>query len=387
MANVNIDVGEGSLLVYKEIDFDFAFNISAPIETEEDLTIKEYIFEYSRDMITKSEYIVKHLKKDWIRVDNFEVDENELNKILNVNGIPKAKFKYKVEFLNTSGQVIQVLKDYSTNYISINEPLTDTITVPISLITTSVNTYNIRVTILFESGQSISQNKEIVLYNEKPTIISTVENNTLFIQIGDEDNDLVRYNVYMNGKKIYPEDVDFTGFEPPSSNTIKLKSTDIKINELNKIIINAEDKWGETNNFTYEFTGEYVGLLFTDEKGEYYSTDIGDILKRLNFGQLFAGSMSDIKKVTILNNIGVDIQNLEIIISPELKPNKLTVFYGFNIYSLIEDTQQLVKKEIIKNKETVDLYLRIYPDIEFEYRNAKFEIKAQAQPVLGGGVL
>ena len=387
MANVNIDVGEGSLLVYKEIDFDFAFNISVPIETEEDLTIKEYIFEYSRDMITKSEYIVKHLKKDWIRVDNFEVNENELNKILNVNGIPKAKFKYKVEFLNTSGQVIQVLKDYSTNYISINEPLTDTITVPISLITTSVNTYNISVTILFESGQSISQNKEIVLYNEKPTIISTVENNTLFIQIGDEDNDLVRYNVYMNGKKIYPEDVDFTGFEPPSSNTIKLKSTDIKINELNKIIINAEDKWGETNNFTYEFTGEYVGLLFTDEKGEYYSTDIGDILKRLNFGQLFAGSMSDIKKVTILNNIGVDIQNLEIIISPELKPNKLTVFYGFNIYSLIEDTQQLVKKEIIKNKETVDLYLRIYPDIEFEYRNAKFEIKAQAQPVLGGGVL
>jgi len=387
MANVNIDVGEGSLLVYKGIDFDFAFNISVPIETEEDLTIKEYIFEYSRDMITKSEYIVKHLKKDWIRVDNFEVDENELNKILNVNGIPKAKFKYKVEFLSTSGQVIQVLKDYPTNYISINEPLTDTITVPISLITTSVNTYNIRVTILFESGQSISQNKEIVLYNEKPTIISTVENNTLFIQIGDEDNDLVRYNVYMNGKKIYPEDVDFTGFEPPSSNTIKLKSTDIKINELNKIIINAEDKWGETNNFTYEFTGKYVGLLFTDEKGEYYSTDIGDILKRLNFGQLFAGSMSDIKKVTILNNIGVDIQNLEIIISPELKPNKLTVFYGFNIYSLIEDTQQLVKKEIIKNKETVDLYLRIYPDIEFEYRNAKFEIKAQAQPVLGGGVL
>lgn len=387
MANVNIDVGEGSLLVYKGIDFDFAFNISVPIETEEDLTIKEYIFEYSRDMTTKSEYIVKHLKKDWIRVDNFEVNENELNKILNVNGIPKAKFKYKVEFLNTSGQVIQVLKDYSTNYISINEPLTDTITVPISLITTSVNTYNISVTILFESGQSISQNKEIVLYNEKPTIIGTVENNTLFIQIGDEDNDLVRYNVYMNGKKIYPEDVDFTGFEPPSSNTIKLKSTDIKINELNKIVVNAEDKWGETNNFTYEFTGEYIGLLFTDEKGEYYSTDIGDILKRLNFGQLFAGSMSDIKKVTILNNIGVDIQNLEIIISPELKPNKLTVFYGFNIYSLIEDTQQLVKKEIIKNKETVDLYLRIYPDIEFEYRDAKFEIKAQAQPVLGGGVL
>ena len=123
MANVNIDVGEGSLLVYKGIDFDFAFNISVPMETEDDLTIKEYMFEHSRDMITKSEYMVKHLKKDWIRVDNFEVDENELNKILNVNGIPKAKFKYKVEFLNTSGQVIQVLKDYSTNYISINDEL------------------------------------------------------------------------------------------------------------------------------------------------------------------------------------------------------------------------------------------------------------------------
>lgn len=382
MANVNIDVGEGSLLVYKGIDFDFAFNISVPIETEEDLTTKEYLFNHVRDMETKSEFLVRHLKKDWIRVDSFEIGENETSKILNITGIPKAKFKYKVEFLNTNGEVIQVLKDYSTDYISLEEPLTDTIKVPISLITTSVNTYNISVTVLFENKQTVSQNKEVILYNKKPTIIGTVENNTLFMQIGDEENDLVKYNVYMNGKKIYPQDTDFTGFEPPSSNVIKLKSTDIKINQLNTITIKAEDNWGETNSFTYEFIGEYIGLLFMDEKGEYYSTDIGDILKRLNFGQIFAGSMSDIKKVTILNNMGVDIKDLEIIITPESKPNKLTVFYGFDIYSLVEDTQQLIKNEIIKNKETVDLYLRIYPDIEFEYRNAKFEIKAQAQPVL-----
>ena len=382
MANVNIDVGEGSLLVYKGIDFDFTFDISVPIETEEDLTTKEYLFNHVRDMETKSEFLVRHLKKDWIRVDSFEIGENETSKTLNITGIPKAKFKYKIEFLNTNGEVIQVLKDYSTDYISLEEPLTDTIKVPISLITTSVNTYNISVTVLFENKQTVSQNKEVILYNKKPTIIGTVENNTLFMQIGDEENDLVKYNVYMNGEKIYPEDADFTGFEPPSSNVIKLKSTDIKINQLNTITIKAEDNWGETNSFTYEFIGEYIGLLFMDEKGEYYSTDIGDILKRLNFGQIFAGSMSDIKKVTILNNMGVDIKDLEIIITPESKPNKLTVFYGFDIYSLVEDTQQLIKNEVVKNKETVDLYLRIYPDIEFEYRNAKFEIKAQAQPVL-----
>lgn len=382
MANVNIDVGEGSLLVYKGIDFDFTFNISVPIETEEDLTTKEYLFNHVRDMETKSEFLVRHLKKDWIRVDSFEIGENETSKTLNITGIPKAKFKYKIEFLNTNGEVIQVLKDYSADYISLEEPLTDTIKVPISLITTSVNTYNISVTVLFENKQTVSQNKEVILYNKKPTIIGIVENNTLFMQIGDEENDLVKYNVYMNGKKIYPEDADFTGFEPPSSNVIKLKSTDVKINQLNTITIKAEDNWGETNSFTYEFIGEYIGLLFMDEKGEYYSTDIGDILKRLNFGQIFAGSMSDIKKVTILNNMGVDIKDLEIIITPESKPNKLTVFYGFDIYSLVEDTQQLKKNEVVKNKETVDLYLRIYPDIEFEYRNAKFEIKAQAQPVL-----
>lgn len=382
MANVNIDVGEGSLLVYKGIDFDFTFNISVPIETEEDLTTKEYLFNHVRDMETKSEFLVRHLKKDWIRVDSFEIGENETSKILNITGIPKAKFKYKVEFLNTNGEVIQVLKDYSTDYISLEEPLTDTIKVPISLITTSVNTYNISVTVLFENKQTVSQNKEVVLYNKKPTIIGTVENNTLFIQIGDEENDLVKYNVYMNGEKIYPQDADFTGFEPPSSNTIKLKSTDIKINQLNTITINVEDNWGETNSFTYEFIGEYIGLLFMDEKGEYYSTDIGDILKRLNFGQIFAGSMSDIKKVIVVNNMGVDIKDLEIVITPESKPNKLTVFYGFDAYSLVEDTQQLIKNEVVKNKGTVDLYLRIYPDIEFEYRNAKFEIKAQAQPVL-----
>ncbi|WP_125154426.1 hypothetical protein [Clostridium rectalis] len=378
MANVNINVGKGSLLVYKGIDFDFTFELEPPVESEDDLTTKKYKLDFYEDLQNNEVYKTSLFKKDWIRVDKIQ---NEQDGYLSITGIPKAKLKYKVELLNIKGEVIKTIKECQSKYISIEQKLTEKVLVPINLITTSTNSYNIIITVSFENHQIQSFSKEVILYNQAPTIIGKVNGDKLFVQIGDEANDLVKYNVFLNNNKIFPKDSEYTGYEPPLNNIIKLKSKDIIIRERNKIEINAIDNWGEKNTFIYEFIGEHIGLLFTDEKGDYYSTDIGEILKRLNFGQIVAGHLSDIKKVMIENNTGVDIKNLKISITPEKKPEKLTVFYGFESYTLIESDEELTNNNIIKNKDKVELFLRIYPDVEFEYRRAKFEIKAEAHPV------
>lgn len=392
MDNFNIEVGEGSLLVKKGEDFDFNFSIQLlqneisdtekDTEKEKDMEkeksqkeiTQEYKMNLNNDMI-EDEYKTAFAKRDWISVSNFKY--NKFKHILYVTGVPSVRYKYKVELLNIDGNVLQLIKNFGDEYIYDN--IEETVKVPISLITTSVNSYAIKVTVETSTQEKIEKTKEVILYNEKPLIIAKCNNNRLYLQINDEANDLIRYNVYLNGNKICPNTKEeFTNFEENVNEVIKLTSKDIKIGKSNQIVINAEDNWGAKNEFIYEFMGEYYGLLFIDDKDNYYSTDIGDIIKRLNFKTIIAGRNSEIKHVVIYNNMGVDINNLKITITPEKKPEKLDVFYGFDELNLISDNEPLIKKDIIKDKEKIKLYLMIKPDLEFEYRNGTFEIQAIA---------
>ncbi|MBU5483457.1 hypothetical protein KQI86_03890 [Clostridium sp. MSJ-11] len=381
MANINIDVGTGTLLVYKGEDFSFPFTIYPPVETSEDIITSTNELVFNREIIGQKQFTMTHTKAEWIRLDSFEyVLDDDIGRVIKTTGITKARFKYRIELVGVSGEILQVVKDYQKYFMMINEPISDEVIVPISLITTAVNSYKVRVVALFENGNTSSASREVVLYNEAPTIVGTVEKNVLYLNIGDTDNDLVRFNVYLNNRKVYPVDSDYTGFEPPGSHVVKFESVDVIINDVNTIVINAQDNYGTRNKFEYPFLGEYSGILFSDENGEYYSTDLGDILKRLKFGTVMAGSMSDIAKVIITNNMGFDVKNLEVIITPEKKPDKLDVYYGFESGMLIKDNEQLLRPGTMPNKGTQDLYLRIHPDIEFEHGSARFEIFAQAQP-------
>lgn len=372
MANINIDTGTEILQVYKGIDFDFTFSISKPEETDKDIVRKTYAYKYIRDLNKGKEYETFFNKADWINVNNFTDNDIELT----ASGVAYLGYKYKVEFLNTDGTPIQTIKDYSEKYIY--KKVTDTVTVPINLITTSIDSYKIKVSVVLNNGQILENTKEVILYNEPPKINATIENNKVFLKIDDEKGDFVRYNIKLNNKTIIPNDKEITDFQPPINDIIQLSSADIMVGHINTIVIYAEDNWGKSSTFTHEFMGKYIGILFMDENRQYYSTDMGDILKKLDFGTIVAGGISSIEKINIYNNTGKDIKDLSITITPEDLPEKLTVFYGFDENNLIKNTDKLINKNTIKDKETAILYLQVQPDVEFQYTNAMFEIKAQA---------
>lgn len=381
MAKVNIDVGTGSLLVHKNQDFHFNFKISKPITEDSDTWYKEYIYSEKETTGNGSESFINFNLDDYIRVDSFDedIDDEEKNiDRLKVNGLIKLGYKYKVDFVNTDGTVLQTIKDYGNTLLYTDTQ--ETVTIPISLITTSVNSYKVKVAVITENEKEFFKEKEIILYNDKPTIIATLDTNKLHYQINDNEGDLIKYQIKLNGKIIYPTDGEFTAFQKPLSNNLTIKSADMIVNKLNTIIINVQDNWGETNQFIYTFMGEYTGLLFVDDTNKYYSNNVGDILQKLDFGKILAGTRSDIKYVYIYNNCGQDIKDLSVCINKSGFPKELTIHYGFDIKNIIDDSKQL-HKELLKDKEKIKLYLQVELGLEFEYSDFTFEIDTQATPV------
>ncbi|QPW54269.1 hypothetical protein IRP62_11710 (plasmid) [Clostridium botulinum] len=375
MATVNIDIGKGRLLVNKNKDFEFSFKIDKPITEDSDTWYKEYIYSSKESIENGYESFIDFNLDDYIRVDSFDEDMDDE---LKVNGLIKLGYKYKVDFINTNGSVLQTVKDYQDKfiYIAINE----TITIPISLITTSVNSYKVKVSVVTENEKEFSNEKEVILYNEKPTIIATIDAGKLHYKIDDSEGDLIKYQIKLNGRRIYPADEEYTAFQKPLSNNLLIKSTDMIVNKLNTIIINVQDNWGETNQFIYTFMGEYTGLLFVDDKNKYYSNNVGDILEKLDFGKILAGTRSYMKYIYIYNNCGQDIKDLSVCINKSNFPKELIIHYGFDLENIMDDREQLHKK-LLKDKEKVKLYIQVELGLEFKYSDFTFEIDTQATPV------
>lgn len=368
MASVNIDVGSGVLLVYKNQVGKLDFTISDLVSDDSDIdTIAYSLTTISDDSNgTESSTIINMF--DWKKINTIE----DKDSMINVTGIPNLKYQYKVEFLNVDGTVLQVLSDYG-DYYDTNKTFTTTFQT--NLITTSKNSYKIKVTVKASNHKEFTSTRGVLVYNTPPTIIATVTNNKLIYSIGDSDNDLIRYRIKLNNEKIYPLNKDMTDFQQPLNDSIQIDSSRIILQQANSIEIYVEDKYGETNTFTYEFIGEYVGLLFTDVNGNYYSTDLGQVIKKLNFGKIKAGSRSDIKFVKILNKTGKDLN----LINVTVNTNKLlTIWYGFNESNLISHASTLVFNGSLKDNENTNLYLQVTPNLEFSGENntnkATFEI-------------
>ncbi|EDS77039.1 conserved hypothetical protein [Clostridium botulinum C str. Eklund] len=380
MAKVNIDIGKGRLLVNKNKDFEFSFKIDKPITEDSDTWYKEYIYSEKESTGNGDESFIDFNLDDYIRVESFDEDMDDEKKSidgLKVNGLIKLGYKYKVDFVNTDGTVLQTIKDYGNTLLYTDTQ--ETVKIPISLITTSVNSYKVKVVVITENEKEFFKEKEVILYNDKPTIIATLDTNKLHYQINDNEGDLIKYQIKLNGRIIYPTDGEFTAFQKPLSNNLTIKSTDMIVNKLNTIIINVQDNWGETNQFIYTFMGEYTGLLFIDDANKYYSNNVGDILKRLDFGKTLAGTRSDIKYVYIYNNCGQDIKDLSVYINKSSFPKELTIHYGFDLENIMDDSEQL-HKELLKDKEKIKLYLQVELGLEFEYSDFTFEIDTQATP-------
>lgn len=384
MAKINIDLGQsqGDLVANKGQDIILPYTIYPPVA--EDSDAKDYVFDWdtNSNMFVPNEEGIEHTKDDWVKVNSFSI-----NKALQLvtNGVKYPLFKYKIDFITIDGEIIQELLPYQEEFIDLREgSISDEVTIPITLLTSSVVTYAVKITVLFESGNVAKASRPVLLYNIDPTIIVAVQKNTVYLTIGDDDQDLVRFNIYLNGKKVFPEDEQFTDWQPPLSTSVRLDSDSVLVGEVNRVVVNVEDEWGGRNTAEHLFIGQYFGVLFADEQGKYYSDDLGQILRTLNFGLLTAGTTSNVEKVRIYNQTSDTVSKITLSSDKETKPNLMNIYYGWTPEGLTEDIEPLIYTEKIKDGEYIELFLQVKLDLEYEERHSTFDTVLEAETIPDG---
>jgi hypothetical protein len=218
----------------------------------------------------------------------------------------------------------------------------------------------------------------IVLTNTAPTVNYSFNEFKVTGEIGDIDSDKIRYRVKINGSPF----LDWTNWlETPTGFLVEWKSDDVRLGELNVIQLEIEDEFNAITTESFEVMGKYNGLLFVDENGNYYMSDQGVELKKLDIPQIIAGQNSEPKKVTLLNQTGSSLESVNIAADNGDLPDTA------NVYVDLSDTAFTPKalielNEIMNHGDSKDFYVSIQTQMGKGKLGANFHIKTEGSIIV-----
>lgn len=283
-------------------------------------------------------------------------DINMSSLMVSVTGKFKDIFRYKVEFEDT------ILKDW-TEFT--DQPVSDSVIVSSSIIQ-SLNPYTITVTAEQADGTIVTSSGTVTLYDTEPTLIVEMVGLDVHVQVGDAEGDDVQFLVRLNGTQLYPTEEGFTDLIPSPANWYKtLLSNEVNIGSGNIIEITAKDQWGKQSSITYNFVGEYVGIMFVeckedDSEGDLYTTDLGELLKYLDFGILIAGQVSESIPVYLKNMTGKTITNIKFTSSNITLDSGVKVYIGDSndVYGIEPTT--ITFTDVVQPEEKIKFHVRLH---------------------------
>lgn len=236
---------------------------------------------------------------------------------LDANVIPYVDYKYKVEVTEPYQEIIDEKKG-----------LTGDTSHEVQISNTFFKTggrHKLYITVEDDLGNKDREFVFLTLFNRPPQINVRMEGLQLYADIQDLEGDTYRYKIILNGEVIYPLDGNFTDFVSGVTTFDRLFfSNELIIGEENVIEVIAEDFYGSSSVSTYRFEPEYMGLMFADMNGEFYSTDMGEIIKYLVTEPMMAGTSSLIYPVKLINKYPFKVNNI-ILWKDELELQDITV--------------------------------------------------------------
>ncbi|MCM3341733.1 hypothetical protein M3650_24680 [Paenibacillus sp. MER TA 81-3] len=220
------------------------------------------------------------------------------------------------------------------------------------------------------------------LLNTTATIHLQLTGNKLTGELDDADKGKVQYRVLLNEKPYYPDNGEFTRLaSSPLDINLYISEREILFNQENKLTVEFQDYWGQTDQWETKFIGTYSGLMFMDKTGNYYSDTFGGILKYLDFGIIIAGQTTVDQKVVVKNQLGYEITNLTLEVAKDSLPQGVTIELSRSNKPFIAQ-DKLLFSQIFQQDDTVEFYVRIATVIEAEPTvNGQFEIRAKADRV------
>ncbi|MBG9792817.1 hypothetical protein ABD76_10085 [Paenibacillus dendritiformis] len=222
----------------------------------------------------------------------------------------------------------------------------------------------------------------LTLLNTKASIELKLTGNKLTGRLDDADKGKVQYRVLLNDKPYFPANGEFTRLAAsPVDINLSISERDIVFNRENKLRVEYQDYWGETESWETKFIGSYSGLMFMDETGNYYSDTFGGILKYLDFDMLIAGQTSLDQKVVVKNQLGYSITNLTLKTVNESLPDGVAIELSRKSSPFIP-VDSLLYSEVLHHGDTVECYVRIATEIDaMPTPDGRFEIRAYANRI------
>lgn len=240
------------------------------------------------------------------------------------------------DWFDTNKPITEFSKSYNKPYFTVGENI-------------------IRLEVKDQRGEMSSWQTNLVMTNNPPLITYTYDSFGFYGVINDPESDGVSVQVSIDDNIIMP----FTELlSTPRKFEYEWDTKHTPFNKKCKVKIELKDSFGGISTEEFTITGKYKSLLFMDEKGNYYTTDKGDILQYLNKGKIIAGQNSDPVKIKLLNETNSSLQNVSI------NPNKGNLPYNAAVKLSTEaifNPKDSIQIPGIMNKGDVkDFYVSIY---------------------------
>ena len=201
------------------------------------------------------------------------------------------------------------------------------------------------------------------LLNTTAKIDISLVGNTLKGVLSDEDLTRVQYRVLLNDAYYYPADGSFTKLAAsPQNISLSIASKHIKIDDWNTLKIEFQDSFGTTDYWQTTFIGTYSGLVFKDVYGKYYSNEIGEILKYLDFGIIVAGQTTVEHEVILKNQYGYDVKNIHLFANTSNFPTGMKIEFSESL-APFTPYPELKLNRTLQNNEEMSFFIRLQTEL------------------------
>lgn len=224
------------------------------------------------------------------------------------------------------------------------------------------------------------ENTSLYILNTTAKIDVSFNGNILKGVLSDADLTRVQYRVLINNGYYYPSDGNFTKLgESPQDIEVVIASKDIKIDDWNTLKIEFQDFFGTTDYWSTQFMGTYSGLMFKDIYGEYFSSEIGEVLQYLDFGIIIAGQTTVEHEVVLKNQYGYDVKNVHLSANTENFPQGMTIEFSQSL-SPFTPQPDLRLSGVLLNNEEMSFFTRLKSELgATPDANGSFDIIVRAE--------
>jgi len=210
---------------------------------------------------------------------------------------------------------------------------------------------------------TIIENSSLYILNTTAKIDISFDTNVLKAVLSDDDLTRVQYRVLLNNGYYYPSDGSFTKLgESPQNIELAIGSKDIRIDNWNTLKVEFQDFFGTTDYWSTQFMGTYTGLMFKDVYGQYFSSEIGEVLKYLDFGIIIAGQTTIEHEVFLKNQYGYDIKDIHLYANTANFPTGMTCEFSTSS-SPFTPQPDLRIGGVLKNNEEIPFFIRLKSEL------------------------